>query len=280
MAVGAQPTSRLAGAYHSTQPCSSSRLFKDTEKQRAGKHSPAVLNPRSRARSLEEFPGVPVVPPARHSAMGDVVAGGCFISTSCESRCKASPQGTGMLTSATATEMSARAGSAGSRACFGMDGGTWLEHRVWAHVPSACPRRDRTPMQRELATSQPWSLILIFASKPPPLLCSLPRGSRFWLLSGSLRNFPCTERASPVACVILLCLQQGRRIGGVLGTAGLRGGHTRRGWLWVPGQHSCPWPWLCMGETLGGLCVPPAPSRGRDGAECIKAGRKVPGQEV
>lgn len=33
---------------------------------------------------------------------------------------------------------------------------------------------------------------------------------------------------------------------------------------------------LCR-EALGGLCAPPAPLRGRDGAECTEAGRKVPG---
>lgn len=83
-----------------------------------------------------------------------------------------------------------------------------------------------------------------------------------------------------MACVILLCLQRGKHIGGVLGTAGLRGADTRRGGLWAPGQHGCPLAMPLRGEALGGLRAPPAPSRGGDGAECIKAGKKVAGEEV
>lgn len=70
------------------------------------------------------------------------------------------PQGQGCSSSATATETPARAGGAS----FGIDSGTWLEHRVWARVPSACPRWDSTLAQRELDTSQLWSLMPIFAS--------------------------------------------------------------------------------------------------------------------
>lgn len=131
---------------------------------------------------------------------------------------------------------------------FGVDGGTWLEHRVWARVPSACPRWDRTPVRRELATSQPWSLIPIFAAKPPRLLCPLPWGSRFWLLSGTLRNYPCTERASPMVCVILLCLHRGRL--GCTGGDALRGALGAR-MAWLPMAMA-----LRGGETLWGFLYP------------------------
>lgn len=93
------------------------------------------------------------------------------------------------------------------------------------HVsPPPAPDGTGHPCRGSWQHPSPLSLIPIFAPKPPPLVCPLPQESCFWLFSGSFKEFPCRERDSPMACVILLCPQRGRRVGGVLGTAGLRGG--------------------------------------------------------
>lgn len=66
------------------------------------------------------------------------------------------------------------------------------------------------------------------------------------------------------------CAGDGWAAPGGTRTAGALGARTAR----------LPMGMALRGEALGGLCAPPAPSRGRDGAERVTAGGKVPGQEV
>lgn len=68
--------------------------IKNPKRQRSGEHGPGVLNLRTRPRNLEEFPGVPGAPHARHPAAGDARAGGYLLSTSCQSPREARPLGT------------------------------------------------------------------------------------------------------------------------------------------------------------------------------------------
>lgn len=147
--TGAQPATRVPGARGGCEPCSKS-YKKTPRKQRTGKRGPDVLNPSTRPRNLEEFPGVPGVPHARHPAAGDARAGGYLISTSCESRREARPPGT--------------VGRVRGDVC--QDGGTGLG-AVSGHVAPLPGQGDGTAVQRELDVSLLWSLIPIFCIRAP-----------------------------------------------------------------------------------------------------------------
>lgn len=110
---------------------------KNPKRQRSGEHGPDVLNLGTRPRKLEEFPGVPGAPHARHPAAGDARAGGYLLSTSCQSPREARPLGT--------------AGPVRGDVC--QEGGTGL---------GALPGRDGTGHMRRAGCVPTLGLIPIF----------------------------------------------------------------------------------------------------------------------